>query len=260
MSEAEIVKLLIACASAALLLLAGAAFRGLRRKRALAVPFPPEWRELLKQSLPIYSSLPVELRGRLEPRVRAFLRDVRFTGCDGLTVTDEMRLVVATQACLLTVNQGVNAYRELMSVLIYPDTFVIQRSEEDDAGIVTESEDAVSGEALDTTRIVLSWADVTEPLAEGEIRNVVLHEFAHYLDNQVDGVLNEILEDEFDAHVEALEAGQPTLIDPDGAEHPAEFFAYATEAFFEMPREMKRLHPRLYEGFRTGYGLDPAAW
>jgi len=260
MSDLQVTQLLVTCAGVVVLMLAVMALRTLRRKRAIAVPFPPEWRELLNRSLPLYSRLPPDLRKRLEPPVRAFFRDVRFVGCDGLQVTDEMRLVVATQACLLTVNQSANAYRELMSVLIYPDTFVITRTEEDDAGIVTESEDAVSGEAQDTARIVLSWQDVTAPLEEGEIRNVVLHEFAHYLDHSVDGELQDVLEDEYDEHVAALDRHEETLIDPDGGEDPAEFFAYATEAFFEVPAELKRLHPSLYEALKTGYGLDPAAW
>jgi Mlc titration factor MtfA (ptsG expression regulator) len=259
-SDSEIVKLLVACAFAVAFMLAAAAVRRFRRKRADSVPFPSQWRELLKQSLPIYSRMPTGLRERLEPSIRAFLREVRFVGCDGLTVTDEMRLVVATQACLLTASRRANPYRDLMSVLIYPDTFVITRSDEDEAGIVTESEDAVSGEAQDTARIVLSWRDVTEPPDDGEIRNVVLHEFAHYLDHSVDGVLQGVVEEAYDAHVDALERGDETLIDPDGGENAAEFFAYATEAFFEAPAGLKRLHAPLYEALRAGYGLDPAAW
>jgi Mlc titration factor MtfA (ptsG expression regulator) len=260
MNESDIIKLLAIGAGAMVLVFTWMVVRALKRKRAVAEPFPPEWRALLRQALPLYARMPADLRERLEPLVRAFLQDVRFVGSDGLVVTDEMRLVVATQACLLTVSHNPKAYRELMSVLIYPDTFVVNHTDEDETGIVTEIEDAVSGEAQDTTRIVLSWRDVNEPPAEGEIRNVVLHEFAHYLDNSVEGVWHDRLEDEFDAHIDALESGDETLIDPDGAEHPTEFFAYTTEAFFEEPAELKRRHPRLYEGFKTGYGLDPAAW
>lgn len=273
MSEPDIIKLLAIGAGVMIAVLAWMGARALQRKRVVAEPFPAEWRALLRKALPLYSRMPAEIRKRLEPPVRAFLQDVRFVGCDGLVVTDEMRLVVATQACLLTVSHNPDAYRELMSVLIYPDTFVINRSDEDDTGVVTEIEDSVSGEAQDTARIALSWRDVTEPPAEGEIRNVVLHEFAHFLDNSVEGVFtdfegheagledwHDILEGEFNAHCAALESGEETLIDPDGAEHPAEFFAYATEAFFEAPGELERLHPRLYEGLKTGYGLDPAAW
>jgi len=220
----------------------------------------------------VYSRMPANLRVELEPRVRSLLADVRFVGCNGLTVTDEMRLRVAAQACLLVI-RGTGDYGDLMSVLIYPEEFVITRTDEDEAGVVTEFEDVVSGESQDTSRIVLSWRDITEPPDDGEVCNVVLHEFAHYLDHNAGGAFSdiedgrlalkswhEVLEDEFNAHCEAVEAGDETLINPDGAEHPAEFFAYATEVFFEAPRPMQRRHPRLYEGLKAGYGLDPAAW
>jgi Mlc titration factor MtfA (ptsG expression regulator) len=183
-----------------------------------------------------------------------------------------MRLVIAAQACLL-VTRGTGDYDDLMSVLIYPEEFVINRTDEDEAGVVTEFEDVVSGESQDTSRIVLSWRDIKEPPEDGEICNVVLHEFAHYLDHNSGGAFSDIedgraalkdwhtvLESEFNAHCAAVEAEEDTLIHPDGAEHPAEFFAYATEVFFEAPAQMKRLHPRLYEGLKAGYGLDPASW
>src|SRR5262249_629767 len=141
-------------------------------------------------------------------------------------------------------------YEELMSVLLYPEEFVVNRATEDDTGIVTESEDVLSGESQDTSRVVLSWRDIREPLADGEICNVVLHEFAHYPDNSLDGAFtdvedrnealkawHDVLASEFDAHCEAVEAEEDTLIDPGGAEDPAEFFAYATEVFFEAPIE-----------------------
>jgi len=194
-------------------------------------------------------------------------------GCNGLTVTDEMRLVVAAQACLLIAGQRAKPYEELMSVLLYPDEFVVNRTTEDDAGVVTEFEDVLSGESQDTSRVILSWRDIKEPLVEGEICNVVLHEFAHYLDHSIGGAFtdvedrNEGLKDwhdvlggEFDAHCEAVEAGEETLIDPEGAEDPAEFFAYATEVFFEAPIDLEERHPQLYDGLKTAYGLDPAAW
>jgi Mlc titration factor MtfA (ptsG expression regulator) len=237
-------------------------------------PFPHEWREILESSLPIYSHLPATVRASLEPLVLEFLRKVRFVGCDGLVVTDEMRLVVAAQACLLIVAQRMKPYEELMSVLLYPDRFVMNQPTEDEAGIVTESEDdEVMGEAQATSRIVLSWRDIKEPLEKGELCNVVLHEFAHYLDDSIERALTDVdsrdeslkgwhqmLTAEFEAHCDAVEADEDTLIEPDGAENLAEFFAYATEVFFDAPLDLKERHPQLYEGLKSAYGLDPAAW
>lgn len=235
--------------------------------------FPAQWRAILRSSLPLYARMPEAVRANLEPLVLEFLRKVRFAGCNDLVVTDEMRLVVAAQACLLIVGHRLKPYEELMSVLLYPDEFLVNRTTEDEAGVVTEFEDVLSGESHDTARVILSWRDIKEPLDEGDTCNVVLHEFAHYLDHSIGGAFTDVddrneslkewhavLAAEFDAHCEAVEAEEDTLIEPDGAEDPSEFFAYATEVFFEAPRELKERHPRLYDGLKTAYGLDPAAW
>jgi Mlc titration factor MtfA (ptsG expression regulator) len=262
-------------AGAAVLILIGVwfAWRHRRRELAIAEPFPDGWRELLAANLPLYTRMPETLRLRLEPLVRRFLGDIRFVGCDGLQVTAEMRLIIAMQACLLIVENDQTAYRDLMSVLIYPDAFVVNREDEDEAGVVTQYEDAISGESVETARVLLSWRDIKERPADGEILNVVLHEFAHYLDHSVDGAFTDlegsnknledwhaILEREFTAHVAAVEREEHTLIQADGADHPAEFFAYSTEVFFEAPRELLARHPELYGGLKRAYGLDPAEW
>jgi Mlc titration factor MtfA (ptsG expression regulator) len=250
------------------------AFLRLRRTRtqALAIgePFPGEWRDLLHRSLPIYGRMPPDLRRRLEPAVRAFLARIEFVGCNGLQVTDEMRLIVAMQACLLTVEEHhLDAYNGLHSVLLYPDEFVVRESDEDDVGVVTEGERVLSGQTFDTARILLSWRDVQESGADGEAYNVVLHEFAHYLDHDVDGSLTEVghrdswhetLEREYDALCDAIERGEETVIDPYGAEHLTEFFAVATETFFEQPARLRDAHPRLYRELRRFFALDPVSW
>jgi MtfA peptidase len=264
------VALVVGAIVAALLLFAFFRFRRERRHAvASGEPFSREWRELLERSLPIYSRMPPDLRRRLEPVVRSFLARIQFVGCQGLEVTDEMRLVVAVQACLLIVENDANAYTGLHGVLLYPDEFVVQESDEDEAGVVTEGERVLSGQTFDTARIVLSWRDVQESGAEDEAYNVVLHEFAHYLDHSIDSALterghasswHETLEREYDALCEAVERGEETVIDPYGAEHLAEFFAVATETFFEQPGTLRDAHPHLYEELRRFYSLDPAAW
>jgi MtfA peptidase len=249
--------------------------RARRVSLAASEPFPHEWRELLNRSLPLYQRMPPELRLRLEPPARAFLSRVQLIGCQGLEVTDEMRLVIAVQACLLIVENDPNAYDGLHSVLIYPDEFVVQDSEEDEAGVVTEGERVLSGQTFDTARIVLSWRDVQESGADGEAYNVVLHEFAHYLDHSIDSALTErtsasstraldswhdTFEREYDRLCDAVERGEQTVIDPYGAEHLAEFFAVATETFFEQPQRLRDAHPRLYAELQRFYALDPAEW
>lgn len=266
--------LLVAIVVAALIAVAFlAARRASRRKQAIQQPFPPEWREMLERQLPLYARMPQELRLRLEPLVRSFLANVEFVGCGGLEVTEAMRLIIAVQACLLIVERDPHAYSSLYSVLVYPDEFVVEEAEEDEAGVVTEGTRVLSGQTLDTARIVLSWRDVEERSPEGEAYNVVLHEFAHYLDHSTGGLLSEtpsqrkarhewheVMEREYEALCDAIDRGEPTLIDPYGAEHPAEFFAVATETFFEQSREMEQAHPHLYALLKRFYGLDPARW
>jgi MtfA peptidase len=244
-----------------------------RREHQYARPFPREWRTVLERSLPLYRRLPRDLRSALEPHVRRFLVEVEFVGCNGLEITEEMRLVIALQACLLVCRRDPRAYGSLYSVLVYPDEFVVAERDEDESGVVTEGERALSGQTLDTARIVLSWRDVQDSSREGDAYNVVLHEFAHYLDHSVEGALtspgskqreladwHRLLEREYERLCDEAERGVDTLIDPYGAEEPAEFFAVATETFFEQPRELERRHPELYEALARFYGLDPARW
>jgi Mlc titration factor MtfA (ptsG expression regulator) len=264
--------LLAVPAATALLVLIGV-LRTQRRRRQIRQPFPAEWRARLLAASPLYRRLPPLLRTRLEPLVREFLLDVEFVGCAGLTVSDDMRLTVAAQACLLLLGHGAGAYRLLRSVLLYPEEFVVDEAHQDEAGVVTEGTRVLSGQSFETSRIILSWRDVQESSWPGEAYNVVLHEFAHYLDHSVGGALTErpsrrrslqrwhaVLEREYRALCAAVARGERTLIDPYGAEHLEEFFAVATETFFEQPRELQRQHPHLYAELRGFYALDPAAW
>jgi Mlc titration factor MtfA (ptsG expression regulator) len=248
-------------------------FRARRRRQAIAQPFPQVWRELLAARVPLYRRMPVLLRHALEPHMRTFLRKVRFVGCNGLVVTDEMRIVVAFQACLLVSQRDPGAYSPLYSVLLYPDEFVVPDRDEDEIGVVTEGESVLSGQTIDTARIVLSWRDVQASGAGEDAYNVVLHEFAHYLDHSVEGAISvapsrrralaewhRVLEHEYETLCAAVDRGEPTLIDPYGAEELAEFFAVATETFFERPQDFERQHPEFYGSLRDFYGLDPARW
>jgi Mlc titration factor MtfA (ptsG expression regulator) len=229
---------------------------------AASAPFPVEWRAVLERSVPLYRRMPMDLRLRVEPIVRRFLKRVEFIGCNGVRITDEMRVAVAAQACLLIVKRDGASYDALRSVLIYPDEFLVAESQEDEAGVVTEGARPLSGQAFETARVILSWRDVQESGIEGEAYNVVLHEFAHHLDHSFDGTLAEHqpFDREYQALCAAVERGETTLIDPYGAEHPAEFFAVATETFFEQPAEMRRHHAQLYAELQRFYGLDPAGW
>jgi Mlc titration factor MtfA (ptsG expression regulator) len=228
----------------------------------------------LRRRVPLYASMPEVLRGRLDGLVNVFLAEKEFVGCRGLAVTRPMKLAIAAQACLLVLGRDEHVYDALRSVLVYPSQFVVKDAWHDEHGIVTEEERVLSGQAWDVSRILLSWEDVTTRESGAEAYNVVLHEFAHYLDHEgggMDGAPALGGRDEharwaatFQAEFEALRAsvdrGEETLLDPYAAEDEAEFFAVATEAFFEAPRELSHVHDELYSRLRDYYRLDPAAW
>lgn len=247
--------------------------RARRRERALHAPFPEDWRELLTARVPLWRRLPAAERDRVEYAARCLLRRVAFIGCGGLEVTDSMRLIIAAQASMLVAHRDPRAYDGLYSVLLYPAEFVVEEREEDEMGLVTEGHRALSGQSIDVARIVLSWADVEDGLDSDDGYNVVLHEFAHHLDHLLDGALtdggalapgagrwHEVLQAAYDELCAAVDRGDETLIDPYGAEDLTEFFATATEVFFERASEFRAAHPQLHAELRRFYGVDPADW
>ncbi len=264
--------LLVALAIGALVLvwLAGAPLlRRRRRGRLLASPPTGRERAALARSR-AWRRLPRALRPRLAARVRVFLAERQFVGCGGLAVSDDMRTEIATQACLLILNRSEHVFDELRSILVYPDEFVV-RDDVEEHGVVTERERTLAGQSWDTSRILLSWRDVRD---SGDGYNVVIHEFAHYLDHE-EGAANgaplldgprdyarwaEVMQQAFAALEARTEAGEDTLLDPYAVEDEAEFFAVASEAFFELPRELRAEHPQLYAELAGFYRLDPALW
>lgn len=243
--------------------------RGRRRAREAALPLPPEWREELAR-WPLYRRVPADLRVRLDGLVRIFVAEKRFVGCGGLEVTQAMRLAVALHACLLLLNRGLRVYDGLRSVLLYPDEFVVDEEFEED-GVITQASRPLAGQAWDSTRIILSWRDVEDA---GDGYNVVIHEFAHWLDEEAgdaDGVpllgsrreheeWAAVMQRAYAELVTRADAGHDTLLDPYGAEHESEFYAVATETFFELPEELAEQDPELYAQLVRLYGVDPARW
>lgn len=260
---------------ALLLVVLAACWPRWRRRRVLDAPFPGEWDRLLRRNSVNYRRLPAPDRERLQRRILVFLHDKHFTGCAGLEVTDEMRVTVAAEACLLVLNRGGDAFPALRWILLYPTGFVVDREAEDEDGLVTRETTDMDGESWDRSKVILAW-DQALAGARGKDpgRNLVHHEFAHQLDAEAgdsDGI--PVLGDpeheqewrdtvfaEYDALCAAAERGEPTVLDPYGAEHPAEFFAVATEAFFQQTAALAEHHPGLFELMRRYYGSDPRTW
>ncbi|HZF25114.1 MAG TPA: M90 family metallopeptidase [Steroidobacteraceae bacterium] len=246
-----------------------------RRRRLRARPLPQAWRDEIVRAMPIYAHIPQPLRARLDGLVQQFVAEKEFVGCRGLEVTLAMKLVVAAQACLLVLGRSARLYEDLYAILIYPAAFLVPEEHRDEAGVVHQHERALSGQAWDTHRIILSWDDVIAGAqSPDDGHNLVYHEFAHYLDAE-GGIVNgapllgearhyerwsRVMQNEFIKLREADARGEPTVLDPYGAENPGEFFAVATEAFFELPHDLQAEHAELYTELRSYFRLDPASW
>jgi len=240
-----------------------------RRKKLRAQPFPDTWRALLARNVPYYRLLPPADRRELEGHIHVFLAEKQFEGLGGLEMTDEIRVTIAAQACLLLLHRQTNYFPSLRSILVYPHEYVAARTVRLPDGTVMEGVDVRLGESWHRGQVVLSWDDVLHGAADiRDGRNVVLHEFAHQLDGeggQVDGVpplphrscygpWARVFTEEY----LRLQRGRRSVLDDYGATDPAEFFAVATEAFFEKPRQLKTRHPELYEQLACYYEQDPA--
>lgn len=224
----------------------------------------PLERSLLETRVPLFRRVPAELRPELERRIRAWLGHVEFVGCGGLEVRDEMRLMVAAQACVVALGLERDAFAPLHGVMLYPDEFWVEEQDVDETtGVVTEGGRALTGQTVATDRIVLSWRDVDEAGARQDGYNVVVHEVVHFLDHASGGRASAqggAMEREYQALCDAVDDGEETLIDPYGAEDPVEFLAVSAELFFEQPRRLHRHHPDLYAALRDAFRLDPADW
>ena len=246
-----------------------------RMKRAIAAPFPIEWVEILERNIGVYPRLPMPLRLQLRKKIKQFLHKKHFSGAGGLQVTDEMRVTIAAQACMLQLNRGGALYPRLKYIIIYPTTFVVSRKETDTSGVSGESRRALLGESWDRGKVILAWDNVLHGACNFvDGRNVVLHEFSHQLDTEdgsADGAPLLAGESSYRSWAAAMSGeyrvlqrkarrGGKTLIDRYGATNPAEFFAVATETFFEKPRRMAEHHAELFKVLRDYYRIDPREW
>lgn len=244
-----------------------------RRRRLMETPLAPERVAILERNAPVWRRLPEEDRRELAGLVQIFLAEKSFEGCDGLEITDEIRLTIAAHACVLLLHRETDVYPYLHSILVYPRAFVAPLREHGPDGVVIEEDEERDGESWDTGALILSWEDCLESVAAPrDGYNVMLHEFAHQLDDEAgiaDGAprLDKALaadwfgvfEREFEALGKRADKRIPTLLDWYGSESPAEFFAVLTETFFENPADLKARHPELYHLLERFYRQDPAA-
>jgi len=248
---------------------------GYRLKKAIEAPFPEQWVSIVERNIAIYSSLPSALRMQLRKLIKQFLHQKSFTGAGGLEITDEIRVTIAAEACMLLLNRKTHVYPSLRFIIVYPTTFVVDRPQWDGSGVVSEGRKGLLGESWSNGKVILAWDNVlhgSSNFTDGQ--NVVLHEFAHQLDSE-SGSTNgapilvgqnclrtwaATLSEEFDELQRDAWKGKRSLIDHYGATNPAEFFAVATETFFEKPTQMAEHHSELFDVLKCYYRLDPREW
>lgn len=245
-----------------------------RRQRIARRPFPAAWRNIVRRRVPLARELPAAQQLRLKKHIQVLLAEVPFVGCAGLDVSDEVRVTVAAQAAFLLLGRG-GSFGNLREVLVYPGHFVVPRSEAGAGGVVHQGRDVLAGQSWQRGQVIVAWDAVREGAADPhDGANVVMHEFAHQLDQDT-GAANgapyvgrgapqqawaHVMNQEFDALHARLARAEPSLIEPYAAISPAEFFAVTTELFFERPDALAAERPALYEQLKQCYRLDPVSW
>ena len=247
-----------------------------RRERILAEPFPEAWDELLPRHMGCWRELSDEERGHLRQLVQVFVAEKHWEGLGGLEMSDEIKVTVAAQACLLILYLHHDLYRQVESILVYPSTMVAPQRPTSIFGVATSPPKGpmpILGQAFSRGPVILAWDAVRrggENPRDGH--NVVFHEFAHKLDmlsGNADGVPPLADRETYARWVEVFErawaelhaaqdAGRRTFLDAYAGESPAEFFAVATEAFFDAPMTLRGEHRQLYEVLSDYFGQDPA--
>ena len=242
-----------------------------RRQSLLAAAWPETWSIHLNRNVRLTWNLSDVEREKLRDRIKIFVAEKRWEGCEGLIVTDEMKVTVAGNACLMLLGVDDFYFDNVHTILMYPQVFSRRQDSGQSAGGVEHR----SGEAWQGGPIVLSWQNVLQGgRNEDDGQNVTIHEFAHALDG-LDGEMGgsidfdsdedsalwtKVVDSEYAQLVEAAKQDRRTLIDHYGATNKAEFFAVATETFFERPGELEREHSQLYSLLQKYYQVAPNSW
>ncbi|MCO4764261.1 MAG: zinc-dependent peptidase [Myxococcales bacterium] len=235
-------------------------FTRIRRFRLRERPLPPDWVGVLDSNVPFFQCLGEPLRAEFLELLKVFIWEKHWIGAGGLVVTDEIRVTVAAAAVRLVLHIGLGPYDQLSEIVVYPYAY---RHKDTDG--------AVLGEAHTWGTVVLSWPDVRQGLANPQDgHDTATHEFAHVLDIAA-GSFNgtpdlqsredyrpwaRVLERHF-RRLQGAKRPERQVLRRYGATNEAEFFAVATEAFFEKPRQMKAHLPELFDVLHELYKLDP---
>jgi Mlc titration factor MtfA (ptsG expression regulator) len=256
------------------ILLLGRYFQKKReRLKLLNTPLNPELEAILLKNVPPYQRLSDKMKKELQGLINIFLYEKEFEGCGGLELTDEIRITIAGEACLLLLNRNLtDCFPDLQTILVYPTAYVATGAEIIGGRRVENSVTARAGESWQNGAVVLAWDHIKHGAINcDDGHNVVLHEFGHQLD-QESGTANgtpplktyhtwaQVMGHNFEELCEKVEENRKDVIDSYGATNPAEFFAVTTETFFEKPEKLKQEHPKLFQQLLKYYKVNPINW
>ena len=249
--------------------------REARREQLRRKPFPPVWRGILERNVPLYNHLAPPLKEQLHGLIHIFLAEKNIEGAAGLEVSDEIRVTIAGQACILLLNRETDYYPRLYSIVVYPHSYEVDKPLFFSGRQHIEATESRLGESWPTGAVVLAWDHVRQGAADvHDGHNLVFHEFAHQLDQEnasADGIPNldrishyitwaRVVGREYKDLQQHVKSGMASLLDQYGATNEAEFFAVATECFFERPAQMKAQYPELYAELKEFYRQDPVTY
>jgi Mlc titration factor MtfA (ptsG expression regulator) len=252
-------------------------FQNRRRRKLLQTSWPAEWLSTLESRVRLAQRLPARYHVKWKNDTRILMAEKFWEGCNGLVVTDEMKLIISLHAAYLLVGMDADMHRyfdRVPSILIYPHAFHTAKPDDTgDENFVADS--PAEGQAVYRGPVILAWDEVLDDLVKhDQVNNVVIHEFAHqldFLDNSVDGIpplanfrdrgrWKTVMNEAMEVHRNRLDRRLKLFFPPAAGENVTEFFAYASEAFFCQPRELKSIHAEVYELLSAFYCVDTASW
>lgn len=247
-----------------------------RRKKLISVPFPDLWEDILQRNVGHYSMLDDDDRAHLRALIQVFISEKHWEGAGGLQLTDEIRVTISAQACLLLLGLQHNYYQNVESIIVYPSTVVPPQHKPsffDNRIAPVAPAQPILGQAFLRGPVIIIWnAALSSGRHPESGHNVIYHEFAHKLD-MLDHAANgtpplrnreeyrdwaETCSREYMRLQQDILKGRKSFLDAYGGTNEAEFFAVATEQFFDQPRLMIDHAPDLYRVLKEYYRQDPA--
>jgi len=246
-------------------------------KLSFVKDFPEEYIKILRKSFHLYNFLPKDIKEQLHGHINVFLDLKGFHGHHNLEITTEMKVTIAAQACMLLLNRQSDYFPRLQTIEVYPQAFSSEVTTSN--GMLKEQ--VRTGESWSNGRVILSWSHSKQGISNfKDGSNVVMHEFAHrldQLDNNTDGIptkhfgdgetyylWSDVILKQYQKHLKKLKKSHKknnkTLLTEYAGTNEAEFFAVATEFFFEKGKQLKKAEPKLYDLLKDFYKIDTSLW